>query len=342
MIEADAPGKLVVSGEYAVLEGAPAIAVAMPVRAGARVAAAAGSELVVAGDARWGFRWRDGLPGWDTVPPGGQGRLLEALAATLADDGAALAEPLRIELDTRAFFRADAAGRVRKLGLGSSAALTVALAAALLAYARGGEPASAQAVAALAHRAHRRFQGGAGSGIDVAAAVQGGVVRLDGADGRTHALRWPPGLAWLAVWSGESASTPALLARLAAFRERDAAQWARHRAELRSIAARIAADWDAAPPAALLESLAGYATALRSLDAAAGIGIVTPAHEQIARLAREAGALYKTSGAGGGDFGLAFAASVPALERFAGACRAAGFPTLAGVADDRGVCVRSP
>ena len=60
MIEARAPGKLVIVGEYAVLHGAPGIAVAVDVPARARLQSRPGpdSELVIPDTGeRFGFRW---------------------------------------------------------------------------------------------------------------------------------------------------------------------------------------------------------------------------------------------------------------------------------------------
>lgn len=330
MIEAEAPGKLVICGEYAVLGGAPAIAVAMPVRAVARIGhAVSESTLTVPGEGCWPFTWQHGLPFWREPPPQGQGRLLESVAVTLAAEGRALVQPLAIELDTRAFQHIGTDGRRQKLGLGSSAALTVALATALLAEIEGREAALAE-VESLAQRAHRHFQGGAGSGIDIAAAVHGGVVLIEGAQGPVRSLRWPSGLEWLAVWSGESASTPALITRFEAFRARDPASFSWHLAELNAIAVQVAAAWARDESAAVLVGLADYAAALRTLDAVASIGIVTAAHERLARLAADAGVVYKTSGAGGGDFGIAFAGSKAAIVCFAAACAAEKLVTLPG------------
>lgn len=340
MIEAHAPGKLVVCGEYAVLAGVPAIAVAMPVRAVVRIASAVGeSTLAVPEEGCWPFVWERGLPVWRKVPPQGQGQLLEAVVATLAAAGCVIAQPLAIELDTRAFQQVGADGRRQKLGLGSSAALTVALVAALLAEI-GGREAAPAGVEAFAQRAHRHFQGGAGSGIDIAAAVHGGVVLIGGAGGSVKSLGWPASLEWLAVWSGESASTPALIACFDAFRTRDPVSFARHLAGLEAIAARVAAAWQRDDAVTVLAGLADYHAALVDLDAAAGIGIVTATHRRLAHLAANAGTVYKTSGAGGGDFGIAFAASPTAIVRFAAACAAGGFLTLPGAADAEGVVIR--
>lgn len=338
MTEAHAPGKLVVSGEYAVLGGAPAIAVAMDARARAQVHPADGiCRLSVAGDGCWSFTWRDGLPQWREQPPAAQGLILEAVAATLGEAGSPQSAALEISLDTRAFQVAEAGQRTIKLGLGSSAALTVALTAALLAHAGG--TVDRVDLFGICARAHRRFQHGAGSGLDVAAAVHGGVVQLAGAGGAVRHHPWPDGLAWLAIWSGESASTPDLLRRYEAFRQAEPLRFGRHDAGMRAIAAAVARAWERQELVTLLRALADYDDALRSLDAGAGLGIYTPAHERLARLAALEGAVYKVSGAGGGDFGIAFADSPLVISRIAAALARERVLTLPGNAIAAGVTV---
>ncbi len=337
MIEASAPGKLVISGEYAVLDGAPGIAVAMDIRASARVRAADRGQLIVAGDGAWAFDIDStGCLHWPVVPPAGQGRVLAAVWATLAAAGAAPAEPRAVTLDTRAFSRqvAGAAAAV-KLGLGSSAAVVAALTGALLAQTGAVSPGR---VLELATAAHRDFQGG-GSGIDVAAAVLGGVVALvpDGGASRVRCPGWPAGLHVLAAWTGTAASTPGLLARVAAFREREPRACARALVPLDVAARAVLVAWEAADVPAVLASVEDFASHLRAFDVAGDIGIWTPAHERLAGMARMAGAFYKTSGAGGGDFGLALAASPGPIAQFAAACAAEGVLTVPVDAEADGV-----
>jgi phosphomevalonate kinase len=76
-------------------------------------------------------------------------------------------------------------------------------------------------------------------------------------------------------------------------------------APLRAAAAAALSAWDRAAAADLMRILDDYQQRLREFDRAAGIGIWTAGHQRLADIAAAAGALYKTSGAGGGDFGLA-------------------------------------
>ena len=177
MTVATAPGKIVLSGEYAVLWDAPAVCMAIDRRARVEV-----------------------LPSEDgqchLVTPGFAGeerfRVLDAVTG-----GRRPAR--RIELDTSAF-----RDEGRKIGIGSSAALTVALAAAL---------GNTVDVLAPVFEAHAHLQGGAGSGVDVAAAVHGGLFVYEKATRRVTPLAWPEGLHFRVIWTGISASTEAQIGR---------------------------------------------------------------------------------------------------------------------------------
>lgn len=331
MIEAHAPGKLLVCGEYAVLHGAPAIAVAVNVRARASVAPAAECRLVVPGEGAWPFDWNaDGAPGWRETPSAAWGAVLEATAATLATRGLPCGRALEVTLDSRDFRRARAGGGSDKLGLGSSAAVTVALLAALRAEQDGGDRPDRNFLAALALDAHRRLQAGRGSGMDVAVAVHGGIVTLadPGAAPAIRVLGWPAGLHAVAAWSGASAATPDLLSHFEAFARADPRRCQRGVQELRRIAVEALAAWERADVPVILRALSDYDDALRALDDGGHVGIYTVTHERLAREAQAAGAAYKISGAGGGDFGIAFADAADIVAALRARWAAKGILTL--------------
>jgi phosphomevalonate kinase len=342
MTEARAPGKLILCGEYAVLCGAPAIAVAVDVHARAWLSSSGDAcRLSIAGSGSWPFDWDDGgMPRWIGAAPGQQGRILEAVAATLAARGVSLPARTDIGLDTRAFQAEVPGGGAAKLGLGSSAAITVALVAALLDRAQGKAPDRA-ILFDVALDAHRRFQHGGGSGVDVAAAIHGGVVLLEpaGEAPRIRPLVWPARLHWIAAWSGTSASTVDLLARFDAFRAADPARFGRQIEVLADIATATARAWQRQAVPDLLQLLADYDDALRALDEGGAIGIYTPAHDRLALVAQSAGAIYKVSGAGGGDFGLAFADSADVIARLAAEFARLGVLSLTGTGEVPGVAV---
>ena len=131
-IAASAPGKLVLLGEYAVLEGAPALVLAVNRRATATLRPAAGRDWEIASptlgiEAR--LRFGGSTPAWmGTAAPelAWVGTVMERAP------GIARVPACRVELETDRFYLAHRGTR-HKLGLGSSAALTVALLGALVA-----------------------------------------------------------------------------------------------------------------------------------------------------------------------------------------------------------------
>ncbi|MDH3815518.1 MAG: hypothetical protein OEV48_13595, partial [Acidobacteriota bacterium] len=229
VIEVSAPGKLVLFGEYAVLFGAPAAVVAVDRRAIVTLRPFAGNGWEVAAPGLVAQRarlevepdntvlWHDEKLGRDAFS------LIDTLLRGIGDSGSidlVNLPPLAATLDTRAFFES-AGGWESKLGLGSSAALTVAFVSALEVWA-GGEPtARLQEFVDL----HRGVQGGAGSGIDVAASLLGGVIRYrladDGSVAQASPMVLPEDLRTVFVWTGRAASTGDFLERLRARREQE-------------------------------------------------------------------------------------------------------------------------
>ena len=305
-IAVSAPGKLILWGEYVVLTGASAAAIAVDRYATATIE-----------PEPWMREWTIDTPGLEL--PTLQRRLDLMLIESFPSDrdasallwhvltslGPAAAElpaGVHLTLDSRSF-----ADRGQKLGLGSSAAVTVAL-AALLQQVLGQAPDFA-----LALRAHRSLQHGRGSGLDVATAFYGGtgLVRFEGGqDGtlpRVDPAPWPAGLHWRAYWTGASASTTSHIRSFEAFRQDSPDDPAL--AALSEAAAALTQQFQA-------EAFARYRDALWQFDQAAQLGIYTPTHQELHALAPRSGVTYKPCGAGGGDCGIALATDPGALDAF--------------------------
>jgi phosphomevalonate kinase len=156
----DVPGNLLIAGEYAVLEpGGLGLAVAVERRVSLTRENAPTLTLsgtLGAGTVRWvAGADRDGL-----------------LDAVVNEVGRHVPLPaVSISVDSSPFFSS------RKLGYGSSAAVAVAVAAALLAASSGRRP-QTHVVFERALAAHRAYQGG--SGYDVAASTHGGTALFHG------------------------------------------------------------------------------------------------------------------------------------------------------------------
>jgi phosphomevalonate kinase len=273
-----APGKLVLTGAYAVLDGAPAIVAAVDRYA-------------------------------------------------IADERS----PARV--DVRALH--DEKGR--KLGLGSSAASVVASLGSR-ALARGEEPRSARVRAEIfraARAAHSRQQGG-GSGVDIAASVFGGVLRyaVGPSSPVIHPVELPPEVVLAAYWSGTSARTSDLRARV------DALKASGSRCsiftDLRDLAEDAAASVDAGEARAFIGLARSFGGALERLGQAADAPIVLPAFAELASIAAGESAAFLPSGAGGGDV-VVWLGTAPPSAAFDRRAEALGLRPLTISIDQGGV-----
>tara|TARA_R110002049_G_scaffold54869_34_gene152504 strand:+ start:1540 stop:2445 length:906 start_codon:yes stop_codon:yes gene_type:complete len=293
---ATAPGKIVLSGEYAVLGNAPAIAMAVNRRAVASI----------------------------VTTPQPSATDTQLLASVCQELGIERSE-LNVLQDTDAFYSAqDRSGR--KLGIGSSAALTVAL-CRLLAPAEIEEGALLQ----VAHAAHRRFQGDAGSGVDIATSVTGGLLCYRREPVWRRSLAWPSGLHYKVLWSGVAASTVAKIDKLQRQEHKDSV------ARLASVAETMADCWMSGNGAAVLSAHVEYLAALRQFDSDHQLGVFAAGHDALCIAAETLGLAYKPCGAGGGDIGIALSNDTDILDQFVAQARAAGFLPLDLQLDPQGV-----
>ncbi len=348
-VTASTPGKLVLLGDYAVLEGAPALVMAVNRHAKVRISAKAGGVAEVSAPdmqvsqvpLRIGA---DGKPEWlGTADQAARLRLVDQTLRGLLHEGLApeAGRGFSLHLDTSEFFDQGSEG-LAKLGLGSSAALTVALASAMAVFVgRGAATANRRVWLEHLLQLHREFQGGHGSGVDVAASLIGGVIsyRLleGGTQPRFEPVNWPKEVHTLFVWSGRSASTSDFLGRLAQWRGGHGADYASHMGALGAIAQKASDAVTHEQGKGFVEAAAAYAAALRDFGTACGLDIFSAEHVQLAQLSAQAGVSYKPCGAGGGDFGVAFALEPERLQRLERSVVAAGFRCVPLAVDEQGL-----
>jgi degradative hydroxymethylglutaryl-CoA reductase len=286
-----APGKAFLIGEYAVLEGVPALITAVDVRAVAHDSRdperSAPSDLSLA--AHVGARDH------------------------LARLGTAVGEVPTV--DSGPFHLG-----ARKLGLGSSAAVTAAVVGFHLAEA-GHDlalPDTRALALELARAAHRQAQGG-GSGGDVAAAVLGGNLRF--MPGRTpEPLAHPCWLHIGFVDVGAPAVTASFVQAVRHAAQADRGAHARAIDRLASASETFFAGHTNPDPdaglAAILLATQQHNEGLAQLQSLSGAPILTPVMLQVLALAARHGLAAKPSGAGGGDLLVVFARSQGELDLF--------------------------
>jgi phosphomevalonate kinase len=331
VITATAPGKAVLSGEYAVLHGAPAIVAAVDRRVRVTVAESRGKyhSLSTPGylDGTWHFRVdKGGSIQWSEQHPETASFSLveEVWKAVAAESG----PPLSLSIDTSGFFAGPGGP---KLGLGSSAAVAVALTAALQCrFSMEVDPSSP------ARDAHARFQDGRGSGLDIATSTHGGVIEYRRAAAATRPLRWPENIEYRFLWSGRPAATTDKLARLDTSRGQGADDAMMC---LVKVAEDVAATWSSGDSDSrqIMEVMRRYTDALRRFSVDLDLGIFDAGHEPLADLAADCGIVYKPCGAGGGDIGIALAETAAAVDAFCDQAAPCGFTALDVAVDEHGV-----
>lgn len=330
MITRRAPGKLFVAGEYAVVEpGHPAVIVAVDRYSTATVTeAGAPGESTLSSDMSGGVILRCLRVGGRLIPLSSDAAVRGSFAYVLAAIG--IVERLLVERGRppRSFRLAvtsdltDADGR--KLGLGSSAAVTVATIAALNAFYRLDlRPMERYRLAMLATIAVApRASGG-----DVAASTWGGWVAYsapdrtwlaelvpDGGVATALEVQWP-GLMLRALpaprclrlrvgWTGQPASTTALVANLHR-KPRQNRYYTEFLADSSDCVRRLVTALEHHDSAGVQREIRRARWVLSDFDANARLGIMTPRLEALCAAAEAVGAAAKPSGAGGGDCGIA-------------------------------------
>ncbi len=303
MITASAPGKLFLFGEYAVLEGHLALIAAVDRRVTVRFTADASSALRITGSF---FKTPIDVPLASLEATGPASRVIAGVLAA-RELGASISGGT-LEIDSSPLFDGD-----RKLGFGSSAAVTVATYGAF----HAGDPAKAF----VACRAwHNKAQGTTGSGGDIAASLMGGLACLRG--DVVSRVDWVPPTAVL--FHPESASTPQFISNVKKLKTSNAAVYQTHMATLGLLAERAqtaAKERDANGWVSLVRAAT---TALERFGDASDTQIVTPYQREISALCDKLGAASKPAGAGGGDVSVVSAADENTLRAAIGAIAARG------------------
>jgi len=295
-----------------VLDGAPAICMAVNRRAHVSITS---SDKDCHSVSAAGFS--DAVGGLDDFP------LLDAVWQELQPE---VSGYLNIMLDSSTFVVKDAG----KIGIGSSAALTVALAAALDRLANNTSDVRRAAMAA-----HRRLQGGAGSGADIACCLTGGLIEYRMGEDMDLARDWPEGLSYALLWSGVAADTSERLRKLASV---DAAE---SRAELNAASQGVAQAWRGCRTDDIIPALRGYTAVLRTFDVDHELGIFDAGHAELADLATTSELVYKPCGAGGGDLGIVIGSNEAEVATFVESAGEVGFTAMDLGIDATGLVVHS-
>ena len=313
-IQASAPGKLILLGEYAVLEQAPCLVSAVQrkctvdiepedspwfsIRSSREEVPNVKCRLAAGGS----FRFKEGLS------DDGRKRLRFVLstikhALNQVDDALGGAS---VFINTDRFFHQPSE---QKLGLGASAAITVSLLAALMKF--SGQRLTEQELYRQAFQIHWKAQGGLGSGMDIAASATGGVIEYQmrpdkAAGGLIKSVDWPDSLRMISIWAGHSASTQNMVQQVQIFRDANPNRYDAIMQPMKELSEAGCKAFKTGNTEEFLEIVGEYVALEQQLGEASKAEIISEVHQNIGDLISRAGGSYKPSGAGGGDIGVAF------------------------------------
>ncbi|OQX89065.1 hypothetical protein B6D60_00100 [candidate division KSB1 bacterium 4484_87] len=353
-IVAKVPGKLILLGEYAVLEGGSSLV--MTVDRFARVEISFSDQMTFTLQApsigirnlQFSLDKRGKIQFLSELSPRVEKKLkffisIFEFGFRLLKKSAKTLPHSEILLDTDAFFHKN---RSIKLGLGSSAALTVALVAGLIA-GSGQSVIENDQLFRAAMQAHRAAQGNVGSGIDIAASIFGGILsyqidpHAENLNPQIKQLKMPSNLFMVPVWVGKCSSTSQFVKLFYDFKNKDKRKFAKLVTEMKFVADAGKQAFRKQDISGFLDSINQYNLLMKKLGEDINAPIVSEEHLRMANLASEIGVAYKPSGAGGGDIGLCFADSEEKFSDLKKASKAAGFEPLDLNFESSGIHIKS-
>jgi mevalonate kinase len=214
-----------------------------------------------------------------------------------------------IIIDNHEFYNQDAAGQRLKLGLGSSAAEAVGI--IKLRFLRAGYDLSADFGPLLkyAYMAHDKAQGGVGSGADVAACALNCPLKFTSkfdieqnqVDRYVAGLQLKYQYTLNLLWTGVSADTRAMVKQFGAWYHSRPEKARAMVGQLKKAADHLAEKWFMVPELDLYDALDEFNIMMSGCAHEAGITYHLPIHHQIEAWARSHGGRAKPTGAGGGD-----------------------------------------
>lgn len=324
LITAQAPGKLYIAGEYAVVEnGFPAIIVALNQFVTCNVEESTDFGSIVSRQYNENsIYWR--RQGDEMVFDNRDNPFHYILSAIKITEQYARSLNRNLRLyHLRIDSELDSADG-KKYGLGSSAAVTVATVKALCEFYQ--LPVNQNELFKLAAIAHFEVQGNGSLG-DIAASVYGGWIAYHSFDRQwlaeqRHQLSLPEliNLAWpdlkieqlvaptnlelLIGWTGSPASTSTLVDKVSLVKAREQHEYQIFLAESRKCIQRMIEGFHQANIKVIQEEIRYNRELLQKLSAFSGVSIETPVLTKMCEIAENFGGAAKTSGAGGGDCGI--------------------------------------
>ncbi len=323
------PGKLMIAGEYAVLEPKKkAVVIAVNRYVTAYIKPSRNNQISLPQFGLENITWKMGNDGVRFSVLDCRLNFIQnsiAVAAKFLQEKSIVLRPFKLKVISEL----DDPVTGQKYGLGSSAAVVVSIISAILSlHSDGKEPPTSEEIFKLSAIVHLETQGN-GSGADIAAAVYGGwleysaysckwiLKELHQGERLTEIIgkQWPnlsirrltaPSMLHLAVgWTKAAAATAPMIKSIQKFRENNIEAYREFLRESTISVEKLIRSFEFQDCTEAIKALSQTRKALLKLGERAGTNIETSKLKVLCSVADKFGS-GKSSGAGGGDCGIAF------------------------------------
>ena len=300
-VETSAPGKVFLSGEYLALEGSLATLLATKHRAKIIIERSERSTNILYSlplDKSFAFNVNDSFQiKWLDDNPNELGLFIEQAIIMMK------IKPTKTKftIDTNDFYFQN-----RKIGIGSSSAISSALIKAVIKY--FDIKYTNEMIIDSAVNLHKSKQNSLGSGLDViASSIDSGLIECDikKVSKKTWTkLEWPLDLLIKGVITNKQSNTKTMIEKYLKGNIYNRDFFSALKIDADRLLKRLSLSWKAKDSESILELMEKYNALMQQLDQKYHLEIYTDEHQALANLAKKSGVFYKPSGAGGGDLGF--------------------------------------
>ena len=324
-VEESAPGKIFLSGEYLALEGSLSTLLATKQRAKIIIEQSKCSTNVLYSlplDKSFAFDVNDSFDiEWLDEHPMEMGLFIEKAIILMQ------IKPVmtKFTIDTTDFY-----SQRRKIGIGSSSAISAALIKAINKYFHIEQ--TNEMIIDSALSLHHTKQNSLGSGLDViASSLDSGLIECDIKKAKQKKwtnLLWPSDLLIMGVITNEQSDTKKMIERYLRGHINNKEFFLALKTDADRILKKLSLSWKSKDSESILALMKQYNVLMQQLDEKYQLGLYTKEHQTLANLTSESGLLYKPSGAGGGDLGLILTNNEMRLKQIVAKLKDNNFQTL--------------
>ena len=205
-----------------------------------------------------------------------------------------------------------------KIGLGSSAAISVAILHVMNSF--YDIKLSKKEIINHSIELHRMHQGKNGSGLDVISSyADSNLIECDKNmlnDHKWNVLDWPKNLIINGILTTHESSTGSMIEKYNIAKQKDCRKFKSLYSQMKKILDKFSEAWRIGDISDILNSLKKQSILMKQLDNDFDIGIYTEEHKNLSEIAESLGLLYKPSGAGGGDLGFVMSDDLLKMKQF--------------------------